>query len=224
MRVTFTLRLARAAVVEFTVFRIAPDCRLAGSFRVKAHPGVNRVGFQGRIGQRELRPGTYLIRVQTLPAGAADIVLETKLVIFRSGTPSRRLIRLARSADVCPRPTFEKMGLGFGSFLATGGGGGSSLQSESSPSSKRGNGKGEDVKAGGVLGERFDRVGDTAKSIHPLIWIGLGIAIALLALAALPLEAARGARLAALLAYRRRAIALAGAATLGVVTIAYALS
>jgi hypothetical protein len=63
-----------------------------------------------------------------------------------------------------------------------------------------------------------------AKSIHPLIWIGLGIAIALLALAALPLEAARGARLAALLAYRRRAVALAGAATLGVVTIAYALS
>jgi hypothetical protein len=225
MRVTFVLRLVRAAVVEFTVFRIAPDCRLAGTFRVKAHPGVNRVGFRGRIGRRELPPGTYLIRARTVPASAADVVLETKLVIFRSGKPSRRQIRIARTADVCPRPTFERMGLGFGSFLAAGGGGGSSAQPESSaPGARPESGKAQQVKAGGVLGGRFDRAKETVRSIHPLIWIGLGIAIALLALAALPLETVRGARLAALLAYRRLPVAIAGATTLVVVTIAYALS
>jgi hypothetical protein len=224
MRVTFVLRLARPAVVEFTVFRIAPDCRLAGTFRVKAHAGVNRVGFRGRIGRRELRPGTYLIRAQTVPASAADVVLETRLVIF-PGKPSRRQIRVARTADVCPRPTFEKMGLGFGSLLATGGGGSSRPEAESSASGARPeSGKAQRIKTGGVLGKQFDRARDTVKSIHPLIWIGLGIAIALLALAAVPLEAVRGARLAALLAYRRMPVALAGAATLVVVTIAYALS
>jgi hypothetical protein len=222
--VTFLLRLKRAAVVEFTFFRIAPDCRLAGTFRVKAHPGVNRVGFRGRIGRRDLPPGTYLIRAQTVRASPTDIALETRLVIFRSGKPSRRQIRIARTADACPRPTFDKMGLGFGSFLATGGGGGSSVQPESSSGSRGGSGKPAEINAGGVLGRQFDRAGDAIKSIHPLIWIGLGIAFALLALAALPLHAVRGARLAALLAYRRLPVALAGGATLVVVTIAYVLS
>jgi hypothetical protein len=57
-----------------------------------------------------------------------------------------------------------------------------------------------------------------------LIWIGLGIALALIALAAVPVEAVRGARIAALLAYRRAAVAFAGAATLVLVTVAYVLS
>jgi hypothetical protein len=224
--VTFVLRLRRAAVIEFTVFRIAPDCRFAGTFRVMAHAGVNRVRFGGRIGRRVLRPGTYLIRAQTVPVNPADVALETKLVIFPSGTPTRRQVRAARAADVCPRPTFEKLGLGFGSLLAGAGTtGGSSPQSGAKAGADGEQGKAEETKAaGGVLGERFTGFRDTVRSVHPLIWVGLGIALALLALAALPVEAARNAKVAMLLAYRRTDVALAGAAALVLVTVAYVLS
>jgi hypothetical protein len=51
----------------------------------------------------------------------------------------------------------------------------------------------------------------------------LGLAIALLAVAALPLRATPSPKAAAILAQRRGVIAIAGAATLAVVTIAYAL-
>jgi hypothetical protein len=222
--VTFVLRLRRDAVVEFTVFRIAPDCRLAGTFRVAAHAGVNRVQFRGRIGRRVLRPGTYLIRAQTVPVNPADTVLETRLVIFGSGKPSRRQVRAAQAADVCPRPTFERLGLGFGSFLAAGGTGGPNPPSESKAGAGRAQGKADESGGGAVLGARFSDVRDAVKSIHPLIWVGLGIALALLALAVLPLEAARNAKVAMLLAYRRAPVAVAGAATLVLVTVAYVLS
>jgi hypothetical protein len=221
--VTFVLRLLRPAVIEFTVFRIAPDCRFAGTFRVTAHAGVNRVRFGGRIGRRVLRPGTYLIRAQAVPVNPADTVLETKLVIFASGKPTRRQVRAARAADVCPRPTFERLGLGFGSFLAAAGStGGSGSQSAAKAGVDRE--QGETKAAGGVLGERFNGVRHAVRSVHPLIWIGLGIALALLALAALPVESARNAKVAMLLAYRRTEVALAGAATLILVTVAYVLS
>jgi hypothetical protein len=224
LRVTFVLRLRRGAVVEFTVFRIAPDCRLAGTFRVKAHAGVNRVGFRGRIGRRELRPGTYLIRARTVPANPADTVLETKLVIFRSGKPSRRQVRAAQAADVCPRPTFERIGLGFGVYLAANGPAGPGPGAAAQAPGARTESAGRDDRASSVLGARFDRAEDAVKAIHPLIWLGLGIALALLALAAVPVEAVRGARVAAVLAYRRAAVAVAGAATLILVTVAYMLS
>jgi hypothetical protein len=223
--VTFVLRLRRAALIEFTVFRIAPDCRLAGTFRVAAHAGVNRVPFRGRIGRRVLRPGTYLIRAQSVPVNPADTALETRLVIFAAGKPTRRQVRAARAADVCPRPTFERIGLGFGSFLVAGNSGHTTPPS----GSKAGgadpeSGKARAIKTGSVLGARFKDAGEAAKSIHPLIWMGLGIALGLLALAALPVEAARSAKVAMLLAYRRTAVALAGAATLVLVTVAYVLS
>jgi hypothetical protein len=224
--VTFVLRLLRPAVIEFTVFRIAPDCRFAGTFRVAAHAGLNRIRFAGRIGRRVLRPGTYLIRAQAVPVNPAAIALETKLVIFPSGTPTRREVRAARAADTCPRPTFEKLGLGFGSFLAAAGTtGGSSPQSGAKAGADREQGKTHETRAaGGVLGKRFSDVRDTVRSVHPLIWVGLGIALALLALAALPVEAARNAKVAMLLAYRRTEVALAGAATLVLVTVAYVLT
>jgi hypothetical protein len=225
--VTFLLRLRRDAVIEFTVFRIAPDCRLAGTFRVAAHAGVNRIRFRGRIGRRWLRPGTYLIRAQSVPANPTDTVLETRLVIFGSGKPTRRQVRAARAADVCPRPMFETIGLGFGSFLAAGAGGGpgaSSPQSGSSGADSGRQGKAQEIKSGSVLGARFKAARDAARSVHPLIWIGFGIALALLVLAAWPIEAARNAKVAMLLAYRRTAVALAGAATLVLVTVAYVLS
>lgn len=75
----------------------------------------------------------------------------------------------------------------------------------------------------GVLGAQFTRAADAVKQIHPLLFVLLGIAIALLALAATPARLVPSTRVAAVLAYRRNAVAVAGAAALITVTVAYAL-
>jgi hypothetical protein len=76
----------------------------------------------------------------------------------------------------------------------------------------------------GVLGVQFIRAADVVKRIHPLLYVLLGLAIALLALAALPLRFVPNAHLAAVLAYRRSIVATAGAAALVAVSVFYALA
>ena len=61
-------------------------------------------------------------------------------------------------------------------------------------------------------------------SIPPWVYALLGLAIALLAVAALPIRATPSPRTAILLANRRALIALAGAAVLTAATIAYTLN
>jgi hypothetical protein len=76
----------------------------------------------------------------------------------------------------------------------------------------------------GVLGTRFAQEAvDAVTSIPPWLYALLGLAIALLAVAALPLRATPGPRTAVLLADRRALIALAGATVLTAATIAYSL-
>jgi hypothetical protein len=70
---------------------------------------------------------------------------------------------------------------------------------------------------------QFSRATDAVKRIHPLLYLLLGVAIALLTLAAVPVRYVPNARIAALLAYRRSTVALAGAAVLVTVTVVYAL-
>ena len=67
---------------------------------------------------------------------------------------------------------------------------------------------------------------DAVKSIPNLLFVLLGLAIALLAVAALPLRAAPTRRAAMALARHRGAVALAGTAVLAVavaMTVAYTL-
>jgi hypothetical protein len=75
-----------------------------------------------------------------------------------------------------------------------------------------------------VLGARFTRRAvDAVKSIPLWLFALLGVAIALLALAALPLRATPNGRTAVLLAHRRGMIALAGTAALVAVAVAFVL-
>ncbi len=76
----------------------------------------------------------------------------------------------------------------------------------------------------GVLGVNFTRTADAVKEVPPLLFVLLGIAIGLLAAAALPLRFVPSARLAAALAYRRTFVAMAGAVTLASVAVVYALA
>jgi hypothetical protein len=75
-----------------------------------------------------------------------------------------------------------------------------------------------------VLGARFTRRAvDAVTSIPLWLYVLLALAIALLAVAALPLRATPNGRAAVLLAHRRGMIALAGAAVLVAVTVSYVL-
>jgi hypothetical protein len=76
----------------------------------------------------------------------------------------------------------------------------------------------------GVLGVSFTRAADAAKEVSPLLFVLLGIAIGLLAAAAMPLRFVPSARLAAVLAYRRTFVATAGAVTLASVAVAAAVT
>jgi hypothetical protein len=59
---TVTFHLDEAATVTFRLQRSVSQNRfnaINGSFRVKAHRGLNRVRFTGRISHRALRAGRY---------------------------------------------------------------------------------------------------------------------------------------------------------------------
>jgi hypothetical protein len=74
------------------------------------------------------------------------------------------------------------------------------------------------------LGVRFTRAADAVKEVPALLYLLLGIAIGLLAAAAMPIRFVPSARMAAVLAYRRTFVAMAGAVTLASVAVVYALA
>lgn len=164
-----------------------------------------------------MRPGTYRIVAHTVPTGRTT--MRTKLVIFGAGNPTPAQVATAKAADACPAGLIERESA-VGAFPGGGAEGGGGLTAESASTVKpvaR-----ESGMLGGVLGNRFERADDAFEKVNPLIWIGLGMAIALLALSALPVERAPNARIAGLLAYRRLQIACVGTMALIGVGLAYA--
>jgi hypothetical protein len=213
-----TLRffLSKPALVEFLLVRVAPDCRPVARFLVKGRAGTNRVRFRGRIRGRALRPGTYVIRARTLPAGKA--LAETKLVIFKR-KPLPRELAAAQAANACG---ISDRAEGMSSARALPGG---TKPTGGADKSKLEVSRGNRGKTPlGVLGVRFTRAADAVKDVPALVFVLLGIAIGLLAAAAMPLRFLPDGRLAALLAYQRTSVALAGAITLASVALVYALA
>jgi len=206
--------LKRATIVEFVVFQVAPDCRRIGRFRVAGRPGVNRVRFRGRVGRRVLGPGTYRIRARTLPRGRA--LVDTELVVV--ARPERERIASGRGANACrsrmPWQSSSSTASGTGKPSAAVSGARGNVDQRARPS-----------RSHGVLGARFAKTAVDALTNIPAWLFGLlGLAIALLAVAALPLRATRRRGAAAALAHHRGTVALAGAGMLIAVTVAYALN
>jgi hypothetical protein len=210
----FTLR--RAGLVEFVVYQVAPDCRRIGRFRVAGRAGVNRVRFRGRVGRKVLGPGTYRIKARVLPAGSA--LVDTKLVVVAQ--PETAEIASARNADACGSGSRGSTSSASSSTAAK-----SSGRGPASPSRSKAEQKAPTARAHGVLGARFTKkaILDAIKGIPPWLYAVLGLAIALLAVAALPLRATPSRGAAVALAHHRGAVALGGAAMLVAVTVAYAL-
>jgi hypothetical protein len=95
---TLVFTLSEGTVVRFTVVRVYPSCERVGSFSVRAHSGVNRVRFKGRLGRRPLPAGTYRLVAQ---ARGREAAAATVTIVVARGNTSPRELRRARGANTC---------------------------------------------------------------------------------------------------------------------------
>lgn len=229
---TIVFRLAKASVVRFTVVRVYPTCERVGVFYVRAHTGVNRVKFRGRLKGRPLEEGTYRLLVRARGAGKDAAALT--LVVVRGKPLSVKELREARAANVCGATgaaeaaetalrgssTSGADGGSASSGSDSGGGGGSSRDRAEEPVA---GGVGKIGRGAKTLGARFTKAIEGPASIHPLVWAALLLAILLLAIAAVPSAALVNARAEAI-AYKRFEVALAGTAAFGAAFLMYLIS
>jgi hypothetical protein len=101
---TLTFRLSRPTVLRITIVRVYPSCKRLGSFTVRAHAGVNRVRFRGRLRGRPLPAGGYRLVVRA--RGAQRDAAAVPIVIAR-GKTSKAEIRKARTRSMCSNPVAD---------------------------------------------------------------------------------------------------------------------
>ena len=217
-------KLSRPAVVRFTVVRVSPSCERVGSFRVRAHAGVNRVRFRGRLRGKPLAEGTYRLVVRARGAGA-DAAAVT-IVVDRGRPLGPAELRAARDANVCgvrsavDGETAESRGAAAPSPRPPG----ERNQQPDRAEDTLGGAVGAVGRKGKILGARFIRAVEDPTSVHPLVWAALVLSILLLMLASVPTTALANTRATVPLAYHRFEIALAGTATLGTAFLVYLIS
>jgi hypothetical protein len=95
---TLIFRLSRPAVLRVTIVRVYPSCKRLGSFVVRAHAGVNRIRFRGRLRGRALPEGGYRLVIRA--RGATRDAAAVPIVVAR-GKITKEQMRKARSASVC---------------------------------------------------------------------------------------------------------------------------
>jgi hypothetical protein len=213
--------------VRFTVLRVYPTCERVGAFRVRAHAGVNKVKWRGRLKGRPLQEGTYRLLVRARGAGQDAAAL--KLVVVRGKPLSVKELREARNANVCGTTSTvdgETAETALGASTSPPPPAGSS----GSPTPNSSSGEPPLAGAGGTigrgakaLGAQFTKAVESPQSIHPLVWAALVLSILLLALAAVPSETLVNVRAEAI-AYKRFEVAIAGTAALGAAFLMYLIS
>jgi hypothetical protein len=220
---TIVFRLSRGAVVRFTVVRVYPTCERVGAFHVRARVGLNRIKWRGRLHRKPLEEGTYRLLVRARGASRDAAVL--RIVVVRGKPLGARELREARNANVCgdvgtaDAEEAETRRGGAATWSGTGPTDGSARSAAASPLP----GAGTIGRAAETLGARFTKAVADTRSFDPLVWAALLLSLLLLTVAAVPTEALAGARAEAI-AYRRREIALAGTAALGVAFLLYLIS
>lgn len=204
--------------MSFTVTQVSPLCSVAGTFVAHGHPGVNRVGFNGKLHGRQLAPGTYRIDART---GGGVRVLHVTLVIVGAGIPSAAELRAARQRNVCSGTLGVQAALTFGGFTAVSrvlhGPAKSSIFRQQNPS---GTGPhGHRSSAGPFSPARVSQ-----NATNPFVVAAFGLAVILLGLAALPQRAISDPRLNDVLVRHRVEVATAGAGALAAALLALALA
>jgi hypothetical protein len=204
--VTFRFRAPTTGRIRIPLTQVAPVCRNAGRLLFDAKRGVNRFRFDGRVGRRPLRDGTYAAET---PSGVV------RFAIVR-GKPTRDPDKLAPS--VCPPP--EPLSDGRRSIVAPPGPG-----SSAAPPPLTGSASGGANDRPGplprVLGTSLREAAEAAVSLHPAFYLLLALAIVALAAATLPARAVPVAAAGAAIARRRAELTLAGTLSLLTVIVAY---
>lgn len=91
--------LTAPARVVFLVQGPAPGCGTVATFAFRGHRGQNHVRFTGKLGRRQLRPGTYRISpVRIRGSRPARRPIIGVAVISRGSVPAKRV-------EPCPRGT-----------------------------------------------------------------------------------------------------------------------
>ncbi len=101
---TLIFRLSRPAVLRITIVRVYPSCERIGSFKVRAHAGVNRIRFRGRFRGRALPAGGYRLVVR---ARGAERDAATIPIVIARGKTSPAALREARTGSACTEPVAD---------------------------------------------------------------------------------------------------------------------
>jgi hypothetical protein len=90
-------RLRRSMMLQLTVVRVFPTCKVVGSVHVRGRAGINRVPFRGRVHGKRLSYGTYRLLIGGRRAQPTAV---TTIVVGR-GKISPAKLRKARRANAC---------------------------------------------------------------------------------------------------------------------------
>jgi hypothetical protein len=214
-------RLAQAGRIVFTVVQVSPVCRIAGSFSIHGHAGLNRVRFRGRVGGRLLLPGTYRLNAHT-PRGGT--VVHVVLAVF-GAAPSPNQLAIARRSSVCSAADLGRLTSNTTGALTAappaGAGDPGGLVGGQNPSDSGVAGASVEIKAPDA--SAFSPTAISRKVSNPLVIAALALAIVLLGLAAIPPAAIRDPGLTEVLSRHRLEAALAGAAAFIAALVALAL-
>jgi hypothetical protein len=229
-RVTvFEFRLARRARVRFEVVQLAPLCRRVGAFVRRAHRGVNRIRFDGRLGRRRLAPGTYAIAARVLGRPG---VFRLAVHVAKNRAVMPRSPDAAQAASVCTAlpdaPAGARVLASVLSYLAARAVAPAATGDEAvaSPSEASSKGSGEravtlPAQQGEALGAEFTQTTGVDGLLRVFVLVGALIAMLLLAVATLPVTVFADPRLMQLVARRRVEFALLGGSTLLAVVLVY---
>jgi hypothetical protein len=221
---TIVFGLTRSAVVRFTVVRVYPTCERVGAFHVRAHAGVNRVTWRGRLRGKPLRGGTYRLLVRA--RGARHDAAALELVVVRGRPLSVEELREARTANVCGTigtVDGEAAETALGGTAPPASGGGSAAAKSADEELSIAGAAATIGRGAKALGVHFTKAVEDSQAVHPLVWATLALSILLLLVASVPSETLASARAEAI-AYKRIEVALAGTAALGAAFLVYLIS
>jgi hypothetical protein len=213
------------------VDQLAPECRYAGKFLVRAHSGRNIVRFRGRLRGRPLEPGTYRL-IAHPRAQRGERLDRTTLVVLARPPGGAAEIRAARAQNACPSGRSP-------SQIALTGAPDAGAGKDARPAPRLVSSKGKGVAGaaaglprgglldaegpiGGSLTSAANKVKEAARSVPPALFAIVAIAVLLLAVASLP-QIGRPSRAGAMLVHKRASIAAAGGAALTTAVAAYLL-
>jgi hypothetical protein len=199
-------------VVVFSVQQLAPSCRFVGFFRVRAHRGVNRVRFRGRVHGTLLAPGTYRLEARAAHRRIARITL---VILERPRTGSlRSLLRANTCGATVAAGSLARPDFGATAVLRT------TTPRGGVEAAAHSLGRRAGLGVDGLL--LTSTVGEDGRSIFLLLAFFLSALF--FAAAALPERVVPSSRAAASLSSSRHVLVSAGAAVLAAAVVALILS